>query len=95
MLFLCQITLAEQETPTKFHRLEQIIPSKTLLPIKDKRMGWTWLWYNSDSFAIFKSKLLKFIQPCPNIVFNGHNPKENEGNHTSLSWFESTLLTKI
>lgn len=39
MLFLCQITLAEQETPTKFHRLEQIIPSKTLLPIKDKRMG--------------------------------------------------------
>lgn len=50
---------------------------------------------NFDSFVIFKSKLLKFIQPCPNIVFNGHNPKENEGNHTSPSWFESTLLTKI
>ena len=31
---------------------------------------------NSDSFAIFESKLMKFIQPFANSVFSSHNPKE-------------------
>ena len=31
---------------------------------------------NFDSFTIFKIKLLKFIPPYANIVFNSHNPKE-------------------
>ena len=29
---------------------------------------------NSDSFAIFKKRILEFIRPKPNIIFNIHNP---------------------
>ena len=29
---------------------------------------------NSDSFAIFKKRILEFIRPKPNSIFNIHNP---------------------
>ena len=30
---------------------------------------------NSSSFSIFRKSILNFIRPCPNSLFNCHNPK--------------------